>query len=205
MYRALLLFAGLLWFVLTVSGQSAKDVRQIYSLVGRSVLLDLKKKYPNRDLYVLAESRLGDDFQFRIKRHGYHSEEERLILANLTSISLTPFLKRSSIVLMPSKNYEKLRARSVEEWKAKERARPPTGIRAIEICGSHDMDLFYETYPNSNGIYFFSRIGFGPKRDRATIGVSQYGGCGGNYYSYSLKRIKTRWKILNIMAWGWNA
>ncbi len=175
-----------LLFPLAVSAQTSKDVRQIYRLVSDSAFgKPQKSESPD---YVLNETR--DDLETK---------------ANSRPISLIPFLTHPNIVLITNKEFDELRTRSTAEWKARMDARPPSQRRVIEICGSHDMELFEKKYPKAVGINYLSRIRFDSKRSRATISVYQYSGCGGGSQDFSLRKKKGKWKITTVSGSEWVA
>ncbi|MGI8468178.1 MAG: hypothetical protein ACR2N3_06980 [Pyrinomonadaceae bacterium] len=61
--------------------------------------------------------------------------------------------------------------------------------------GSEDWNHFYKKYPNADGYYQFSRVGFNSNKTFAQVYLEGIGGEWNSNATYILKKVKGRWKI----------
>lgn len=76
--------------------------------------------------------------------------------------------------------------------------------RGVEIVtyGGEVWKPFYQEYPDANGYYQLSRVGFNKNKTFALVCLEREAGLSNDTGHYLLKKVKGKWKIYQAIGWG---
>ena len=97
---------------------------------------------------------------------------------------------------------EKSEINELLEIGEKELAKAKLGGIGISFGSSIVWKPFYEKYPNSNGYYQFSRIGFSSKGKSALVFMERDASSSDDSNWFILKKIKGKWEVYSIGGGG---
>lgn len=183
---------GLLLFAGVEAQPISIDEYSVYSAVLRELAKKEKEEMPKTfvildqtmilDEIMMSDSRDAASRDFRKKNKASFRLEARLH-------SVVP------IFLVAEKKVKELIEKSELTWKEKNDQRfAETGIRTLPMCGP-DWNLFDEVFPEANGYYQFSRVGFNRNKTRAMVQIAGNGAGWDSNQFFVFKKSRGRWRI----------
>ncbi len=195
-------FAALLSLLLSINllAQSnvSKEEYAIYAVVLKDIYTQKLKEQNERISFVILDSTIKDlDFSV------YENLRIRGLLNNFKARNQTPAALEGHFPI--KYEYTLVNKTELEEFWEKEKAEKVKlqkeaqeknkGVYILDGSLCPKWKYFYEKYPNSNGYYEFSRIGFSTNKNFALLEVKGEGSCWNSNTTYILKKINKRWAI----------
>lgn len=183
-------------FNLFAQSSLTKEEYAVYARVLRDIRLeDLKQSKTEFSFVILDDTSFNpnifDEYtakRFRgllrdFKRKNLISSKLEKLFPVKYEYEITNDSEINELLKNGTKEFEKIKA----EYK----------LRNIGIAGGSDIvwKPFYEKYPNTNGYYQLSRVGFSSDKRFALVLVEGKGGSWDSSMQYVLRKVKGKWKV----------
>lgn len=190
-----LLLISVCSFSLFAQSSPTKEEYAVYGRVLRDIRLENLKQTKAKYSFVILDDTFKPEHFCEYKIGRFRSLSKDFKRKNLTSSKLEKSFPVSYAYEITSQaQIDELLKIGKKEF---ERIEAEYKLRNIGITSGSDIiwEPFYAKYPNANGHYRFSRVGFSSDKRFALVSVEGQGGSWSSITEYILKKSKGRWTI----------
>lgn len=187
-----------------VQSQVTKEESAIYAIILKDIQTgDWRENKAKSPFVIVAETYKpednGDWFVDNIR--GLSASFEKKNQTSVTLENLSPTKQEYQII--KKSEIDKLLEVGRKEFDDNQKKLIENNKRIVPNYSEQIWKYFYEKYPDSNGYYEFTRIGFSPGGEFALAYVEQRASSNGRWTGYLFRKVKGRWKIHFASRNGW--
>lgn len=183
---------------------ASKEEYKVYASILKDIYSQNLKEYETKSSFVILNETFKPDNFSRYKINRIRGLLRNFKQRNMTSAKLEESFQVNYNCEIISKS--KMDALLTIGRNELERIKAEYKSRNIGIAYEDDIvwKPFYEKYPNSNGYYKFSRVGFSSDKRIALVLVKREASDSGDLMQYILKKIKGKWVFYFAYGSRWD-